>query len=145
MPKLIDVGQSEIPERLLTMKQTKTNGFTLIEVMVTVVILSVLTAIAIPAYRGYIATARNAEGWDNLAAIRLAEEEFFLENNNYFFGADATALNGSAGSNGLWEAQPSKDNVFNFDYAVVSSGSGYVATATGKNNVDPSVVLTISK
>jgi type IV pilus assembly protein PilE len=123
------------------MKQTK--GFTLIEVMVTVVILSVLTAIAIPAYQGYITTARQTEGWDNLASLKLAQEEFFLENNSYFWGGNATALNAS--SNFLWEAQPSKDNVFNFDYAVVLSGGGYVATATGKNKVDPSVVLTITK
>lgn len=119
------------------------NGFTLIEVMITVVILSVLTAIAVPAYRNYIATARNAEGWDNLAALQLAQEEYFLENNAYFAGNDATALNLS--SNGLWTARPSKDNVFNFTYAVVLSGGGYEATATGQNNVDSSVVLRITK
>ena len=64
------------------------NGFTLIEVMITVVILAILSAIAIPAYQGYISTSRRAEGHNNLAALQLAEEEFYLENNNYFDGAD---------------------------------------------------------
>lgn len=119
------------------------SGFTLIEVMITVVILAVLTAIAIPAYRGYVATSRNTEGWNNLAALKLAEEEYFLENNSYFFGANATALNISSG--GLWTVTGS-DGTINFDYAVSSSGGGYVATATGNNNKVPSsVVLTISK
>ena len=33
------------------------------------VVLAVLTAIAIPAYRNYISTSRNTEGRNNLAAI----------------------------------------------------------------------------
>ena len=65
------------------MMTTKNYGFSLIEVMVTLVILAVITAIAVPAYLGYIATAREAEGHNNLAALQMAEEEFFLENNSF--------------------------------------------------------------
>jgi type IV pilus assembly protein PilE len=125
------------------MQSRQAPGFTLIEVLITMAILAIITAIAIPAYQGYISTARETEGWENLSALKLAEEEFFLENNGYFSGGNATALNVS--SSGLWQAEPSKDGTFNFDYAVVLSGGGYQATATGKNKVDPSVILTVDK
>ena len=125
------------------MPNTRQHGFTLIEVMITLTILAILSAIAIPAYQGYITTARNTEGWNNLASLKLAEEEYFLENNSYFSGADAATL--ETNSNNLWQAEPASDGTFNFDYAVVTSGGGYVATATGKNKVDSSVVLTVNK
>jgi type IV pilus assembly protein PilE len=119
------------------------HGYTLIEVMIALTILAVITAIAIPAYRGYISTAREAEGHNNLAALQMAQEEFFLENNTYFAGANTAAI--EAASAFLWTATGS-DGVINFDYAVSTSGGGYTATATGNGNKVPaSVVLTVTK
>ena len=119
------------------------NGFTLIEVMITVVILAILSAIAIPAYQGYISTSRRAEGHNNLAALQLAEEEFYLENNNYFDGADWSDLETNSGN--LW-SRTGSEGKFNFDYAVALSGGGYVATATGTaDGKIPGVVLTVIK
>ena len=103
-------------------------GFTLIELMITVAILGVLTTVAIPAYNGYILTAKMSEAQNNLAALRLAQEEFFLENNRYFFGADADAIKTDSGD--LWIATKGSDG-YNFDY-VVTLSSGWTATATGK-------------
>jgi len=104
------------------------DGFTLIELMITIAIISVIAGIAIPAYNGYIETARMTEADNNLAAIRLAQEEFFLENNNYFQGktVDSTL---SAASGSLWSASKGNDG-YNFDY-VVTLSSGWTATATG--------------
>ena len=121
----------------------KSYGFTLIEVMITLVILGVLTAIAVPAYQGYISTSRQAEGHNNLAALQMAEEEFYLENNNYFDGADWSDLETNSGN--LW-TRTGSDGQFNFDYAVVLSGGGYVATATGTaGGKIPGVVLEVTK
>jgi type IV pilus assembly protein PilE len=126
------------------MKMTKRhNGFTLIEVMITLVLLAILTAIAIPAYQGYISTSRQTEGHNNLAALQMAEEEFFLENNQYFVGGDWSTL--QTNSNGLW-TRTGSEGEFNFDYAVALSGGGYVATATGTaTGKVPGVVLTVNK
>lgn len=121
----------------------KHHGFTLMELMITVAILAVITAIAVPAYNGYMATARKTEGNNNLAALALAEEEYFLENNAYFYGADKDALETASGN--LWEAT-SSDGVFNFAYAVSGTSGNYTATATGTGGKVPtSVVLQISK
>lgn len=118
-------------------------GFTLIEVMIALTLVAILTAIAIPAYRNYISTARESEGRNNLAALQMAQEEYFLENNDYFEGANNAQL--KTNSNSLWEATGS-DGVVNFDYAVQKSAGGYVATAKGKGGTVPtSVVLTVTK
>jgi len=68
-------------------------GFTLIELMIAVAIIAILGAVAIPAYNGYIQTARLEECANEVAAISLAQRQFFLENNTYFptpFGAVTT-------------------------------------------------------
>ena len=107
-------------------KITCSKGFTMIELMIAVAIIAITTAIAIPAYNGYIKTAKMSEAHNNLAAIRLAQEEYFLENNKYFTGNNATAIN--TASDGLW-----KQTGTNFAY-VVSSGSittTWSAEATG--------------
>ena len=118
----------------------KQHGFTLIELLITMGILAVITAIAIPAYQGYITTAREAEGHNNLAALQMAQEEFFLENNSYFDGANYTQLQNN--SNGLWTRTGNDDGTFNFTYAVNFSGGGYVATATHNTT---GKVLTVTK
>ena len=64
---------------------THTNqGFTLIELMIGVAIIAILSAIAIPAYNGYIATGRITGCANEISAIQLAQRQFFLENNGFF-------------------------------------------------------------
>ena len=78
------------------------NGFTLIEMLITLAILGVVASIAIPAYNGYILTAKMTEAKTNLGALRLAQEENFLENNSYFFANNTATLESL--SNGLWKS-----------------------------------------
>ena len=107
-------------------KLNTTKGFTLLELMITVAIVAILAAISIPAYKGYITSAKMTEAHNNLAALRLAQEEFFLENNRYFTGANYGDINTNSG--GLWER-----NGTNFAYLVSSTSvsSTWSATATG--------------
>ncbi len=60
-------------------------GFTLIELMVTVVILGILAAVAIPVYMNYVYRARMAEATTNINGIRTLQESWFAENNIYSF------------------------------------------------------------
>lgn len=110
----------------------KQNGFTLTELVVTVALLAVITSVAIPSYTGYIKGARMTEAKNNIASLKLAEEEFFLENNAYFYDEsnDNDALNTASG--GLWTASPG-DNGVNFTYTVSGAGLSYSITATGNN------------
>lgn len=116
-------------------KHSQQHGFTLIELLVTVAVLAVLTSIAIPAYNGYITAAKMTEAKNNIAALKLAEEEFFLENNTYFHndgGTDNVLL--ASRSLGLWSPSKGDDGNVNFTYSVSSSSSGYSILATGKSS-----------
>ena len=113
------------------MKQNK--GFTLIELMVSVAIIGALATIAIPAYTGYMLSARMTEAKNNISALKLAEEEYFLENNNYFDGLNAGVINTNSG--GLWTVSGAETGIPIFDYVITLSGTrGYTIKATGKLN-----------
>ena len=58
-------------------------GFTLIEMMVTVAIVAILAAVAIPAYGDYIKTGRLPQATNNLASMRAKLEQYFQDNRSY--------------------------------------------------------------
>ena len=112
-------------------------GVTLIELLMAIAIIAIIASIAIPMYSGYITSARMADADNELAAIRLAQEEFFLENNTYFgpIADDATGANIRAASNNLYT--PSAQGYANFSYSITAGTCAdisrcYTLTATGK-------------
>lgn len=72
--------------RLVVIKEgrgMREKGFTLIELMITVAILAILAAVAIPVYNNYVHSARSAEATTNISGIRTLQESWFAENNVY--------------------------------------------------------------
>lgn len=64
-------------------------GFTLVELMVTVAIIAILAAVALPAYTDYVVRGKLAEATANLADMRVKLEQFYQDNRNY--GSTAAA------------------------------------------------------
>ena len=58
-------------------------GFTFAELLVTVVIMSVLVAMAIPRYTLSVEKTRSAEGVQTLTALLNAQKLYFLDNDVY--------------------------------------------------------------
>jgi len=58
-------------------------GFTLIELMVTVAIVAVLAAIALPNYTAYLARGKLAEATTNALAMKTKLEQFYQDNRTY--------------------------------------------------------------
>ncbi|TCV88952.1 type IV pilin protein [Sulfurirhabdus autotrophica] len=65
------------------------SGFTLIEVMVVVAIIGILSAIAMPAYNGYVLRGKLTEAFATLADTRVKLEQYYQDNRSYA-GACAT-------------------------------------------------------
>jgi len=59
------------------------NGFTLIEVLIVVVIIGVLAAVAIPSYTGYMLKSRRVDGVSFLTEVAGEQVRFSSENNRY--------------------------------------------------------------
>ena len=68
------------------------NGFTLIEVMITVVIVAILASIALPSYQRYVIRAKRSAAQAQMMEIANREQQFLLANRSY---ADKTALTAS--------------------------------------------------
>ena len=65
------------------MKKFKVRGFTLIELMITVAIIALLSAIAYPAYTSSILKGKRAQGRTALVELIQLQERYFTERNCY--------------------------------------------------------------
>lgn len=63
--------------------RAKSRGFSLIEMMIVVCIIGILSALAIPAFRGYVQKSRMSEGFAFLGEIRQREEAYRAEFGQY--------------------------------------------------------------
>lgn len=89
-----------------TRRQSTSAGFTLIEIMIVVAIVAILAGIAIPAFTFYRYKSMSAEVRVLLGSIRVSQESFYGEMDNY---ANITTTNPPTMPTALkagWLAQP---------------------------------------
>ena len=101
------------------MKSGRQNGFTLIELMVTVVIIGILASIAIPSYQRYVLSSRRAQAQSEMLRIQLGLEKWRANNSSY-----ATAT--------LAGVAPTVANTY-YNYSITgATGSAYTINAAAQ-------------
>ncbi|MGB5397459.1 MAG: prepilin-type N-terminal cleavage/methylation domain-containing protein [Gammaproteobacteria bacterium] len=141
----VESTQPAIPG--LTTMKTRANqsGFTLVELMITVGIVGVLSAIALPAYKGYIEITGENATKANAVVLAGFEDAYFYENDSYLAGTydppgtdDLTAaLN--------WKPSGDFDK---YTYVVAAGSTGNIATSytiTVTYKPNPAITATVSK
>ena len=69
----------------------KQQGFTLIEVMITVVIVGILAAVAVPIYSDYVVRGKIPDATSALSTKRVQNEQYFQDNRSYVGAPGCTA------------------------------------------------------
>jgi type IV pilus assembly protein PilE len=99
-----------------TTVENKSQGFTLIELMIVVAIIGILTSIAFPAYTRYVQRSKVAEATSALSEWRNRAERYYQDNRNYTGMCSATA----------------PTDMKYFATGCVSDAQTYTLTATGQ-------------
>ncbi len=103
-------------------------GFTLVELMIVILLMSVILGISIPSYRAYTLRAGRSDASSALLRIAAAQERFYLQNGTYA-GNAALAAAPPAGLG--FTGSKSAHSYYDLSLAADAGGLtiGYVATA----------------
>jgi type IV pilus assembly protein PilE len=101
-------------------------GFTLIELMITVAIIGILTSLAYPSYLDQVRKTRRANAQSDLVELASYMERYYTQNYKYIGAALP------------FEESPKQGSTKYYALSVVSTSTpaGYTITATPKNGQD---------
>lgn len=120
------------------------DGFTLIELMITVAIVGILAAIAYPSYQDSVQKSRRADAISVLTQAAQHMERCFTENNTYVL----TNCKTLAQANLNKSPQEGSDQFYTIDFSVAPSAISYTLraqpVATGPQANDACGTLTLS-
>lgn len=112
--EIMNVGFSPSP-------LSRSRGFTLIELMITVAIVGILASIALPSYTRYVVKTRRTEVQQQLISGAQNQERYFSTNGRY------TATAGTAGCGG---AAPANTAFYTFAATCANTNNTFTITAT---------------
>lgn len=100
------------------------HGFTLIELMITVLIVAILASVALPSYAAYVQRSRVPPALSALSTFQMRMELYFQDTRKY-----------DDGSGNCGVANPTVDGGKFTMSCLLTAGGGFKATATGTGSM----------
>lgn len=113
----------------------KNEGFTLIELMIVVVVVSILAALAYPSYTEHVMKGRRADAKAGLLSLQMAQEKYRANCFQYATALNATPANYSCATGNFTLTHQTTSPDGHYDLSIVSadsSASSYRLRATRK-------------
>lgn len=124
------------------MKKVQTrHGFTLIELMITMAVIAILSAVALPSYQFAMRNARRAEAKGCLMELQNFMERFFTLNGSYKCTQTQTPTCTAANTDPVLpfdEAPKDGAKAYDLTLQVANDGNSYTLTATPKSGTGQS-------
>ena len=115
--------------------KTDSDGFTLIELMITVAIVAILAAIAYPSYQSQVSSSRRSDAQGTLTSFALAMERFYTANNTYLGAAGTKAVPANSGAPWIFSTEAPLDGATKYYDLTIKAGAtqnSYTLVATPK-------------
>jgi type IV pilus assembly protein PilE len=107
---------------------SKARGFTLIEIIITVAIVGILVAIAVPSYQNHLRKGRRAEAEAFLTQIAQRQQQYLLDARSYAVGGTALTDLGLA-------TPTTVSDHYKIDIAAGATTPSFVITAAASSTV----------
>ena len=101
------------------------SGFSLIEVVITILVVGTVAAIAVPTYRSYVSRAIANEGKAVVNEINAAEQIYYARNGKFFAGSEGQQYASTIGVD-------ARRNKYFTSYNITSTGTKQTYTAITK-------------
>jgi type IV pilus assembly protein PilE len=114
------------------MRASSQQGFTLVELLITVVIVAILASIAIPSYRQYVIRANRSAAKEAMMDIANRQQQFLLAHRSYADKSDLEAtgytLPSEVSRNYTWTMDPIEGVDSRPSFAIVFTPTGSQAS-----------------
>jgi prepilin-type N-terminal cleavage/methylation domain-containing protein len=118
-------------------KNKKNKGFTLFELLVSISIIGILTALASVAFSGAQKKARDARRMEDIKLVQIAAEQYYSQNNYSYPSNDTTPWSGSDQNIlDVFPKDPKTDVNYTYAYTLATNTYCVCALVESSNNAN---------
>jgi type IV pilus assembly protein PilE len=125
-----DILIVQVMNRLISPRRNLWRGFTLVELMITVAIISILASVAYPSYSEHVAKGRRADARAHLMTSQQWLERYYTERYSYASAGETTKNADFDAQTSLVSSPSAGEGSAMYTLSVVVDGANYTLTAT---------------